>query len=82
MPGEELENFKNSALRDLNSARILCRSLSSSARRDSPWEMADIKALLLSLSSLIVHFLWSDTRIGWLWCRFLRRIQQLVLAYC
>jgi len=43
MTGEELENFKNSALSDFNSARILCRSLSSSARRDSPWEMADIK---------------------------------------
>ena len=40
---EELECFESSVLRDPNLARISYRSLSNSARRDSPWEMADIK---------------------------------------
>jgi len=40
MSGAELENFKNSALRDFNSAR-----------RDSPLEMADIKALIFAPNS-------------------------------
>ena len=53
---EELVSIKSSVLRDFNSARILCRSLSSRARRDSPLEMADIKALRLSLSSMIDLF--------------------------
>ena len=49
---EELVSIKSSALWDFNSARILCRSLSSLISRDSASAMADIKEFCLSLLSI------------------------------